>query len=234
MDKLDTALDDLDGLFEAFRAVADDGRARVLARNGADPRTIQRELAAAADAYAATLIASVRGDVDAKRIRKCRREAQSRMPTAVARHKALASLVNEKRLPGEEVRNDLKQLALLSLHCRAALSALAPTVDRRAAEAQGNKILVELRDAMLQYLASARESGDGDTARPRAAVVSLLERTEAHASELARLAPPAPAQGDALGAVLFKDVDEGLHKTALDWGHLAGEPRQPGVGSAPA
>ena len=209
---------DLEGLFEAFRVVSGDGLSSALDRNAANRKTLQRELASAADAYAATLVASARGDVDAKRINKCRKQAQAKMPLAVARQEELASLVLERRLPSPEVRQDLRQLVTLSLHCRAAVSALAPTVDGRAANALANKVLVELREATLLYLAIARESGDGRTVRPRAAVVSLLETTEGHAAELAKLAPETPAQENSLGVILSKDVDEVLRKTALEWG----------------
>src|SRR5262245_44212904 len=154
MEKLETALDDLDGLFEAFRALANAGSSSALVRNAQDRGKLQRELAGAADAYTTILIASARGDVDSQRINRCRKQAQAKMPTAIARQKALASLVQESRLPATEVREDVRKLVTLSLHCRAAISALAPTVDRRAADALANKVLVELRDATLQYLAS--------------------------------------------------------------------------------
>jgi hypothetical protein len=99
-------------------------------------------------------------------------------------------------------------------------------VDTRAAEALANKVLVELREATLLYLASARESGDGNSGKPRAAVVALLEKTEGHAAELARLAPDTGGQSESLGVVLSKDVIELLHKTALEWqaggGKIAG------------
>ena len=122
------------------------------------------------------------------------------------------------------VREDVKQLVTLSLHCRAAVAALAPTVDKRAAEALANKVLVELREATLTYLARARDSGDGDSAKPRAAVVAMLEKTGDHAAELAKLAPDAGGEGESLGNVLAKDVDALLHKTALEWGAGGGMP----------
>jgi hypothetical protein len=217
MDKLETALDDLDGLLEAHRALSDDARSGVLRRNPDSLRQLQREIAAAADAYAATLIASAGGDVSTKRINKCRKDAQARMKGAVAKQAELAALVNQQRLPSTAVREDVKQLVTLSLHCRAALAALAPTVDTRAAEALANKVLVELRQATLLYLASARDSGDGTSGRPRAAVVALLEKTQGHAAELAKLAPDTGEQSESLGVVLSKDLSELLHKTAHEW-----------------
>ena len=76
MDNLAIALDDLDGLLEASRALSDEGRRSVLRGKPEDLRMLQRELAAAADAYVATLIASAGGEIGTKRIAKCRREAQ--------------------------------------------------------------------------------------------------------------------------------------------------------------
>ena len=149
MDPLETALDDLDGLLEAYRALADDSRSSELRRSPDGLKQLQRETAAAADAYAATLIATGNGDVTAQRIDKCRQQAQAEMKDAVAKQKELAALVNQRRLPSAAVREDVKQLVTLSLHCRAAVAALAPTVDKRAAEALANKVLVELREATL-------------------------------------------------------------------------------------
>jgi hypothetical protein len=223
MVKLETALDDLDGLFEGYRALSDDARTSVLRRSPDGLRQLQREIAAAADAYAATLIASAGGDISTQRINKCRKDAQAKMKGAVAKQKELASLVNQRRLPSAAVREDVKQLVTLSLHCRAAVTALAPTVDTRAAEALANKVLVELREATLLYLASARESGDWNSGKPRAAVVALLEKTEGHAAELAKLAPDTGGQSESLGVVLSKDVIELLHKTALEWGAGRGQ-----------
>ncbi len=214
---LDTALDDLDGLFEAFHAVADDTRKSALRRNAGAVSSLKHELAAATDAYAATLISSSRGELDGKRIRKCRKQAQARMPVAVTHQKELASLVAQQRWTSAELREDLRQLVTLSLNCRSAIAALAPTVDRRAAEAIGNKVLVELRDAILLYLARARDAGDGQTNRPRAAVVSHLERTESHAAELLKLGPESRGETGSLGFALTTDVVELLHRTALAW-----------------
>ncbi|MES2099442.1 MAG: hypothetical protein V4569_06450 [Pseudomonadota bacterium] len=102
----------------------------------------------------------------------------------------------------------------LSLHCRAALTALAPTVDRRAAEALGNKVLVELRAAALLYLSTVR-TVDGSTTAGRAAVVEHLKKTERHAGEFVSLAPT--GDDTSLGATLSKDVVCMLHKTSVDW-----------------
>ena len=132
MDKLETALDDLDGLFEACRALCDDARSGVLRRSPDGLRQLQREIAAAADAYV-------------------------------------------------------------------------------------NKVLVELREATLLYMASARNSDDGNGAKTRAAVGALLAKTEGHAAELAKLAPDVGGQSESLGAVLATDVAELLHRTALQW-----------------
>jgi hypothetical protein len=215
---LEAALDDLDGLFEASRALADEGRRSKLVRNKVAVKALRHELAAAADGYATTMIATLHGDLDWKRIRKCRKVALAAMPTAAARQKDLASLVSEKRLPSANIRDDLRQLITLSLHCRAALDALGPTVDKRAAEAIGNKVLVELREITLMYLASVRQAGDGGTEKPRSAVVSYLEKAEAHAKGFEALAPESGGgSAHTLGVSLSKDVVDVLHQTHLSW-----------------
>ena len=97
------------------------------------------------------------------------------------------------------------------------LAALAPTVDRRAAEALGNKVLVELRDATLLYLSTERESGGGRPDKPRAAVVEQLKKTESHANEFVSLAPESGDGASSLGVTLSKDVVDMLHKTSRAW-----------------
>ncbi len=222
-DVLERALDDLDGLLEACHALADENRTNKLLRNRIAVKGLTRECAAAADAYASTLIASAHGDVDAERIRSCRKAALGTMPTAASRQKDLAALVSEKRLPNAEVRGDLRQLINLSLHCRVALDALGPTVDKRAADAIGNKVLVELREATLLYLSHARKGGDGSTEKPRAAVVSYLEKTEAHAKGFEALAPQSTGgSADTLGVSLSNDVVNALHETHLKWAPNSG------------
>lgn len=217
LEQLDTALDDLDGLIEAHRALGDESRSSDLRRDPDLVKQLQRELADAADAYVATLIASSGGEVDSRRIATCRREGQAMMKTAFAERTGLASLVNQQRLPSPATREDLKQLVTLSLHCRAAVAALTPTVDSRAADALANKVLVDLREATLRYVAGIRDGGGTDTAKPRAAAVDLLEKAEQHAAELVRLAPEASDADASLGFVLSRDVNAMLHRTALDW-----------------
>jgi hypothetical protein len=217
MNELDKALDDLDGLHEAFHALSDDRRTSSLVTNAKLGKKLRRDLAAGADAYAATLISSTRGELDAKRLKKCRTAALARMPAAIANQKRLAALVSERRVPRPEVRSDIQQLLTLSLHCRAALAALAPTVDRRAADALGNKVLVELREATLLYLSTEREAGNDSAEKPRAAVVEHLKKTESHASEFVSLAPESGDGASSLGVTLSRDVVDMLHKTALDW-----------------
>jgi hypothetical protein len=215
---LETGLDDLDGLLEASRAIGDERRRSKLVRNHVALKALKHELAAAADVYATTMVATLHGDLDRKRIGKCRKVALAAMPTAAARQKELASLVLEKRLPGIGVRDDLRQLITLSLHCRTALDALGPTVDKRAAQAIGNKVLVELRQVTLMYLANARQAGDGSTEQPRSAVVSYLEKAEAHAKGFEALAPESSGgSADTLGVSLSKDVVGVLHQTHLSW-----------------
>ena len=217
MNELDKALDDLDGLHEAFHALSDPQRASLLVTNAKLGKKMQHELAAGADAYASTLISSARGELDATRIKRCRVEALARMPAAVANQKRLAALVNERRVSSPELRSDIQQLLSLSLHCRAALAAFAPTVDRRAADALGNKVLVELRGATLLYLSTEREAGNGRPEIPRAAVVEQLKKTESHASEFVSLAPGSDDGASSLGVTLSKDVVDMLHKTSVDW-----------------
>ena len=220
MDEFQTALDDLDGLHEAFRALSDTRRTGTLASNAKLGKELRRELAAALDAYVSTVISTSRGELDPKRVKKCRVAATAMMPTAVASQKRLASLVEERRIPNPEFRQDLQQLLSLSLHCRAALAALAPTVDRRAAEALGNKVLIELREATLLYVATARAADGEGVENARAAVVEQLKKTESHAGEFVALAPG--SDGDAsLGVTLSKDVVDMLHKTSLAWSAAA-------------
>ena len=93
MNELDKALDDLDGLHEAFHALSDPQRESPLVTNAKLGKKMRHDLAAGADAYASTVISSSRGELDAKRMKKCRTEALARMPAAVANQKRLAHLV---------------------------------------------------------------------------------------------------------------------------------------------
>jgi len=221
MNELQAALDDLDGLHEAFCALSDTQRVSPLASNAKLRKKLRQDLAAGAEAYVSTLISTSRGELDPKRVRKCRAAAAAMMPTAMASQKRLASLVEERRIPNPEFRQDLEQLLSLSLHCRTALAALAPTVERRAAEALGNKVLVELREATLLYISAARAADDNGTERARAAVVKKLKKTESHAGEFVALAPGSGDDASSLGVTLSQDVVEMLHKTSLDWSTAA-------------
>jgi hypothetical protein len=224
MNELETALDDLDGLHEAFRALSDAQRVSTLTSNANLRKKLRQDLAAGAEVYVSTLISASRGELDPKRVKKCRAAAAGRMATAMANQKRLASLVEERRVSSPEVRQDLHQLLTLSLHCRAALAALAPTVDRRAAEALGNKVLVELRDATLLYVSTARAADEGGTEKARSAVVEQLKKTESHAGEFVGLAPESGGDASSLGATLSKDVVDMLHSTSLDWSAAAVQP----------
>ncbi len=226
MTAIEAALDDLDGLHEALRALSDTQRASTLASNAKLGKKLRAELADAVDTYVSTVISTSRGELDSKRVRKCRAAAAAMMPTAVASQKRLASLVEERRIPNHEFRQDLEQLLSLSLHCRAALAALAPTVDRRAADALGNKVLVELREATLLYVSTARAADDGGTEKARSAVVGHLKKTESHAGEFVALAPEFSDDASPLGVTLSKDVVEMLHKTSLDWSAATAEPAE--------
>ena len=99
MDKLEAALDDIEALLEAHRALSEDSRSGRLRRSPDTLKNLRREIAAATDTYATTLMASAGGDVNTKRINKCRKVAQAMMKGAVAKQKELAALVNERRLP---------------------------------------------------------------------------------------------------------------------------------------
>jgi hypothetical protein len=230
MNELETALDDLDGLHEAYRALSDAPRVSTLTSNGKLRKKLRQDLAAGVEAYVSTLISASRGELDPKRVKKCRAAAVGRMPTALANQRRLAALVEERRIPNPALRQDLHQLLSLSLHCRAALAALAPTVDRRAAEALGNKILVELRDATLLYVSTARVAEDGGTEHARSAVVEQLKKTESHAGEFVGLGPASGDDASSLGVTLSKDVVDLLHKTALDWSAATVQPTSVGSG----
>jgi hypothetical protein len=218
-DLLERALDDLDGLLEAHRALGDDSRSTALRRDAAAVNELRRELATAADAYASALMASAGGELSPSRLNVCRQNAQAVMSTALSKRQELAKVVEQRRLPATEIRQDLQQLVTLSLHCRAAVTALAPTVDRRAADALANQVLVGLREATLRYLASARDVGDGSTTAARAATLPLLERAEQHANKLSALAPLGGRDEAAtLGIALSREVNALLHRTAHEWG----------------
>ena len=217
MKELQTALDDLEGLREAAAALADAERDGPLVRKQKLVKALRRDLAAAADAYAATVMSSAGGILHSKRLKKCRGNALGEMPLAIRHQKALAELVNQKRILGPAIRADLEQLLSLSLHCRAALAALVTLVGRRTADSVGNRLLVALREATLVYLASASEFGADGNAKPRAAVVENLTKTDSHAADIARLVPEDSSNGESLGATLSREFVHELHRTALDW-----------------
>jgi len=217
MNELETALDDLDGLHEAFSALADRERSTPLVRNGELTKELRQELAAGADAYLSTLMSSSRGEVNHERLGRCRAAATESMPSALAKQKQLASLVEERRTSAPAIRDDMRQMLTLSLHCRAALDALAPTVDRRSAEAIGNKVLVELRAATLLYAATARDANEDAHAKARSAVLDRLRKAESHASEVVGLAAVPDGDAASLGATLSRDVVDMLHKTEISW-----------------
>jgi hypothetical protein len=160
-------------------------------------------------------MSSSRGELDRARLTKCRAAAEEKLSSAIANQKRLASLVTEKRTTAPAVRDDLGRLLTLSLHCRAALATLAPSVDRRTTEAIGNKVLVELRTITLLYAATMRDANDDGQAKARAAVLEQLKKTESHANEVAGLVPG--AESASLGVALSKDVVDMLHRTALEW-----------------
>ena len=195
MEMLDTALDDLTGLVEAYRATTDEQRTSPLRSNADELRALQREIGAGANAYAAVTMASARGDVNQARIDRARQEAQAAMEGAWRRRSDLARLVEQQRLPLGLVRDDLRELIGLSLQCRAGVAAFdtSPLFDAAAAEPLANKVLVDLREATLTYLARVRETESADAAYPdfaqgaRRAAADLLEKIVDRAAELERL-----------------------------------------------
>ena len=219
MDDFVKALDDIDGLMEALTALSDGERKCGLLRNTARVKQLRHELAAAADAYAKTVMSTHRGEFDAKRLKACRGAAVREMPSALRERTKLAALVSERRVSAPAIRHDVERLLGMSLHFRSALSTFAATVDRRAADALGNKVLVELREATLRYLAVARETADESGGKPRADVIDILKRTEAHARELLAMAPPPDVVGAAPspGASMSRVVTGELHDTSSDW-----------------
>jgi len=68
MDAFQTALDDLDGLHEAFCALSDTQRASILAGNANLGKKLRRQLAAALDAYVSTVISTSRGELEPMRL----------------------------------------------------------------------------------------------------------------------------------------------------------------------
>lgn len=192
---------------------------RKLASNAKLGKNLRQDLVAGVEAHLSTIMTS-RGELVPKRVRKCRAAAVGIMPTTMASQKRLASMVDERRIPNPEFRQDLQQLLSLSQHCRAALAALPPTADRRAAEALGNKVLIELLEATLLYVSTARAADHGGTEKARAAIVEQLKKTEGHADAFVALAPGSDDPAS-LGATLSKDVVEMLHRTSLDWSAAA-------------
>ena len=88
----------------------------------------------------------------------------------------------------------------------------------RKPESIGNRVLVDLRQATLQYLATSRLGGGTSTEKPRAAVVTQIEKTEAEVRSLAALAPESTGGlADTLGVSLSSDVAQELHHTHIGW-----------------
>lgn len=230
MAHLDTALADLAGLLELWRALDDDTRAGDRWRLHAKRRALQHEIAAAADAYASTLLSSAGGELTPQRIDKCRTEARSRMSSAWSNRGVLAQLVERQRLPLGLLQDDLGQLALLSLEVRAAVRALGDTgsFDAKSAEPVENKVLVHLREATLAYLTAARtaasEPASADAARCRRAAVPELERASKALAGLLKLEDSGIERAEPEGApaaALREMVGGPLQKMLQAWGEPA-------------
>jgi hypothetical protein len=212
MEKLDTALDDLIGLLEAHRAAGDDARPSSLRRSRDTLKTLRRELGAAADAYAAVVMASSGGSVTPERLKRARDEARAALESAWGKRKELARMVEHARLPMNEERDDLRALLSLSLQCRAAIAAF----DAVASDAGTNKVLVELRAATLAYQSRLRES-DGDVAAARKAAAQVLDKARPHAEALARLQPAAAEPGGIEQTMVAEGVSGPLGALVRAW-----------------
>lgn len=225
-DPLELALDDLEGIFEALRALAESDRKSKLLGHRKRVKAVVHELVAACDAYTVALISSSRGNFTDERLEECRAAALEVMPTAVKHRSQLADLVAQRRILSPLLRDDLQRLINLSLHCRAAVEALRPTVDRRAADGIGNKILVELRQVTLSYLAGTRQLSEellDSPEKPRAAVAPMLEKIEVHAKALEALATESSGDvADSLGATMSKDVAIAAHLLRVSWNKESG------------
>jgi hypothetical protein len=220
---LDTALDDIVGLVEAYRACAStENRAAdaVLA-------AIRRELGAAADAYAAVVLASAGGELPHERIERAREEAAAVMPAAWRRRKELAERVEAARGRGMDldlVRDDVRELAGLSLQCRAGLAAFgaSPHYDFAAADPVANKVLIELREATLTYLARVRDAG-GTPGYPefaqgaRKAAAETIEKLVPRVAELAELEAAGAERAGAPQDVIGSGLAAPMRKIAREW-----------------
>jgi hypothetical protein len=223
MEMLDKALDDIVGLVEALRACGDAGRLSLLPLDDERIKALRRELSAAAAAYAAVVLAAARGEVTSERVERAREEAQAAMPGAWRQRKDLARLVEQQRLPLELVRDDLRELLSLALQCRAGMAAFAsPSFDTGAAEPLANKVLVEVREAVLIYLSTVRDAGGqpgypefGQTARRAAGEV--LEKIVARAAELAKLEQDGAERAGTGQNTLADGVVRPLRKMVEQW-----------------
>jgi hypothetical protein len=223
MQLLDTALDDIVGLVEAYRACAStqDGA------TDAGLAAIRSELGAAADAYAAVVLASAGGQLPQERIDRAREEAAAAMPGAWRRRKDLARRVEAARGARTDldlVRDDLRELAGLSLQCRAGVAAFgtSPHYDSAAAEPVANKVLVELREATLTYLARVRDAG-GTPGYPefaqgaRKAAAETIEKVVPRVAELAELEAAGAARAGATQDVIGSGLAAPMRKIAREW-----------------
>jgi hypothetical protein len=220
---LDTALDDIVGLVEAYRACSSTDH------DAADamPAAIRRELGAAADAYAAVLLASAGGELSQERIERAREEAAAAMPAAWRRRKELARRVEaarEQHMDLELVRDDLRELAELSVQCRAGVAAFgtSPHYDSAAAEPLANKVLVELREATLTYLARVREAA-GTPGYPefaqgaRKAAAEAIEKVVPRVAELADLEAAGAARAGLTQDVIGSRLAAPMRRIAREW-----------------
>jgi hypothetical protein len=170
-------------------------------------------------------MASSRGDVTPSRIDRARQEARAAMKGAWRRRADLARLVNQKRLRLDLVRDDLRELIGLSLQCRAGVAAFdaSPQFDSAAAEPLANKVLVDLREATLTYLARVREAASEDTGYPdfaqgaRRAAAEMLDKVVERAAELERLERDAADRSGTPHSVLANGLVSPARKIARDW-----------------
>jgi hypothetical protein len=220
---LDMALDDIVGLVEAYRACTstDHGTADAALAG------IRRELGAAADAYAAVVLASAGGDLSHERIKRAREEAAAAMPAAWRRRKELAKRVEASRgqhMNLELVRDDLRELVGLSMQCRAGVAAFGTSqhYDSAAAQPVANKVLIELREATLTYLARVRDAG-GAPGYPefaqgaRKAAAEAIAKVVPRVAELAELEATGAARAGATQDVIGSGLAAPMRKIAREW-----------------
>jgi hypothetical protein len=124
----------------------------------------------------------------------------------------------------EPVRDDLRELAGLSLQCRAGVAAFetSPHYDSAAAQPVANKVLVELREAPLTYLvrvrATERTPGYPEFAQgARKAAAETIEKVVPRVAELAELEAACAARAGAPQDLIGSGLAAPMRKIAREW-----------------